>query len=54
MLRGYNWHNVKPWEYNIYMWGYDIDKKNEKIRVMDFLQNHRIFDYSEDSLRLFR
>lgn len=54
MLRGYNWHNVKPWEYNIYMWGYDIDKKKrKKIRVMDFLQNrYRIFDYSEDSLRL--
>ncbi len=54
MLRCYNWHNVKPWEYNIYMWGYDIDrKKRKKIRVMDFLQNrYRIFDYSEDSLIL--
>ena len=54
MLRCYNWHNVKPWEYNIYMWGYNIDKKRrKKIRLMDFLQNrYRIFDYNTDSLRL--
>jgi phenylacetate-CoA ligase len=54
MYRAYNWYNVKPWEYNIYMWGYNIDKKKQKkIRVMDFIQNrYRIFDYNTDSLRL--
>ncbi len=54
MLRCYNWHDVRPWERNIYLWGYDIDKKKQKkIRIMDFLQNrYRIFDYNTDSLRL--
>ena len=52
MLRGYKWHNVNPWEPNIYFWGYDIDPKQRlKVRILDFLQNRkRIFDYSNESL----
>jgi len=52
IIRSYNWHDVKPWEKNIYFWGYNIDLlKRKKIRVMDFLQNrYRIFDYNSKSL----
>ncbi len=53
MFRGYDWHDVKPWDYNIYFWGYDIDvDKRKKIRFMDFLQNrYRIFDYNTKKLK---
>ena len=52
MIRSYSWHDVNPWEYNIYFWGYNIDSvKQKKIRILDFIQNrYRIFDYNTETL----
>lgn len=52
MLRGYSWHGVKPWESNLYFWGYNTDvSERRKIRFFDFLLNrYRMFDYDEKSL----
>lgn len=52
MFRGYRWHGVQPWTYNVYFWGYNIDPKRvRKVRRLDRLQNrYRIFDYTEESL----
>ncbi|MDA9947045.1 phenylacetate--CoA ligase family protein, partial [Candidatus Marinimicrobia bacterium] len=57
MYRAYSWHNVSPWEKNIYFWGYNFDfKKRLVTRIIDAFQNrYRIFDYDESSLhRLFK
>ena len=52
ILRGYSWHGVYPWEYNLYFWGYNTNfNKRLKTRFFDFLVNrYRIFDYDEKSL----
>lgn len=48
--RGYSWYGVRPWEKNLYFWGFD--KKNLKIRVLDYLLNRfRFFSYDEDEFR---
>lgn len=53
LIRAYDWHNVKPWQFNIYFWGYNSDKRKRlKVRLLDYLQNrYRLFDYSEDTLK---
>lgn len=54
-LRGYSWHNIKPWERNGYFWGLNFNKK-EKIKtfILDFLQNRfRIFTYKESEIKKF-
>ncbi|MCE7992585.1 MAG: phenylacetate--CoA ligase family protein [Roseivirga sp.] len=52
ILRGYSWHNVLPWESNIYFWGYNIEAgKQLRTRILDMFQNrYRIFDYSPKTL----
>tara|TARA_R110001583_G_scaffold8896_2_gene41967 strand:- start:14751 stop:16040 length:1290 start_codon:yes stop_codon:yes gene_type:complete len=52
MLRGYSWHGVKPWDSNLYFWGYNTDiLQRRRIRFLDFLLNrYRVFDYNEESL----
>lgn len=57
ILRGYSWHDVLPWEHNIYFWGYNIQAgKQLKTRLLDILQNrYRVFDYRPETLtRLFK
>lgn len=51
-LRGYSWHGVNPWNFNIYFWGYNSSfLKKIKLRILDLLVNrYRIFDYNERSL----
>ena len=51
-LRGYSWHGIKPWDKNLYFWGFNPSfVKKIKIRVLDALMNrYRIFDYNEETL----
>ncbi len=53
IFRGYSWHNVYPWEFNLYFWGYNTDfKRRLKVRFFDFLVNrYRLFDYDEKALK---
>lgn len=55
-LRGYSWYGIKPWDFNIYFWGYNLGfLKRLKLRLMDFLVNrYRIFNYDESSLKKLR
>ncbi len=55
IIRGYNWHNVYPWERNGYFWGYQLKRKERfNTKVLDFLQNRfRLFSYKEDGLKCF-
>jgi len=55
VFRGYSWYNVKPWERNGYLWGYNIVlKRRLKIMFLDFLQNRfRLFSYKDDEIELF-
>lgn len=55
MFRGYSWYNVNPWDFNGYLWGYNINSKEAiKTRFLDFLQNRtRIFSYTEDEIKAF-
>ena len=54
-LRGYSWHDIKPWNKNGYFWGYDFSNKSIiKIKFLDFLLNrHRIFSYKEKDIKKF-
>lgn len=57
IMRGHSWYDVKPWEKNLYFWGYNIDPRQRlKTRFLDTLQNrYRLFDYNERTLsKLFR
>jgi phenylacetate-CoA ligase len=47
--RGMSWHGVNPWDYNGYLWGYNIDFISSlKIKTLDFIVNRfRLFKYSE-------
>lgn len=55
IFRGYSWYNVKPWDRNGYLWGYNISKmKAIKIKILDILQNRiRIFSYSKENIQQF-
>ena len=52
LLRGLDWHNVRPWEPSLYFWGYNTQlTKQLKIRFQDWLLNrYRIFNYDESSI----
>lgn len=56
IMRGYSWHNVSPWDYNIYFWGYNTTFfKQIKLRFMDFLvHRYRMFSYSDTAIRKLR
>ncbi|MDQ7918275.1 phenylacetate--CoA ligase family protein [Mesonia sp. MT50] len=55
MFRGYSWYEVKPWDKNGYLWGYNINpKKALKIKLLDKLQNRfRLFSYSDNDIKEF-
>lgn len=55
VFRGYSWFNVKPWEKNGYLWGYNIAfKRMLKIKLLDFLQNRfRLFSYKDKEIDKF-
>lgn len=52
IMRGYSWHGVKPWEKNLYFWGFNFSSWGRvKTRLFDILQNRfRLFDFSLSSL----
>jgi len=56
MKRGYSWHDVQPFDRNIYFWGFNFKGMTLwKIRLLDFLQSRiRIFDYTPKSMNLVR
>ena len=49
MINCYAMHNVKIWERNGYLWGYNIDKRDAiKVQILDSIQNrYRMFSYNE-------
>lgn len=55
MLRGYNWYGVNAWDYNGYLWGYNINPKEaRKTKILDLLQNRkRLFSYTDDEIKTF-
>ncbi len=55
LMRSYDWYNVKPWEKNGYLWGYNIcASQAKKVALLDAIQNRfRLFKYSEQEIRKF-
>lgn len=55
IYRGYSWHNVKPWERNGYLWGYNLSfKQRLKTKLLDSLQNRfRLFSYKNGEIERF-
>jgi phenylacetate-CoA ligase len=55
IYRGYSWYNVKPWERNGYLWGYNFAlKKRIKTRFLDSFQNRfRLFSYRDHEIDSF-
>lgn len=51
--RGYSWYGIRPWDKNIYFWGFNPSwKQLIKIRFLDFLMNrYRIFSFSESEFK---
>lgn len=55
LMRSYDWYNVKPWDKNGYLWGYNISASQaRKVALLDAIQNRfRLFRYSELEIRRF-
>lgn len=55
MMRAYDWYDVKPWDRNGYLWGYNITTSQRlKVKLLDALQNRfRLFDYSRTEIERF-
>lgn len=55
VYRGYSWYDVKPWEKNGYLWGYNLSfKRRIKTRLLDYLQNRfRLFSYKDEEIDKF-
>jgi len=55
IFRGYEWHGVKPWERNGYLWGYNYSlKRRIKTLLFDLLQNRfRLFTYKDAEIDRF-
>lgn len=55
VLRAYDWYDVRPWDRNGYLWGYDIaPSRARKVRLLDSLQNRfRLFRYDGESIASF-
>ena len=51
-FRGYYWHNINPWDKNLYFWGFNPTfSKKIKIKIIDFLMNrYRLFSFEEQEL----
>jgi phenylacetate-CoA ligase len=54
-MRGFSWHNVKIWEKNGYLWGYNVSfTKRLKTIFLDWLQNRfRLFTYDNNDIEKF-
>lgn len=54
-FRGYSWFNVKPHEYNGYLWGYNFSLHQQlKTKILDRFQNRfRLFSYDKKSVQKF-
>jgi phenylacetate-CoA ligase len=52
--RGYDWHGIKPWDKNIYFWGFNPSFLDRiKVRVLDYLMNrYRFFSFGESEVKL--
>lgn len=55
LMRAYDWYDIKPWDRNGYLWGYNIDPKEKiKVKFLDMLQNRfRIFSYESSEIDQF-
>lgn len=54
IARGYSWYDLKPWEKNVYFWGFNFSFYEKlKTRFFDFFQ-HRTRLFSYDRKELFR
>jgi len=55
LMRSYDWYNIKPWDKNGYLWGYNISAfQARKVALLDAIQNRfRLFKYSESEIRKF-
>lgn len=55
LMRCYDWYDVKPWDQNGYLWGYNISTSQlRKVALLDALQNRfRLFKYSELEIKTF-
>jgi phenylacetate-CoA ligase len=55
MMRAYDWYGVDPWDYNGYLWGFNISGLQEKkVKLLDYLQNRiRIFSYRDSEIEQF-
>lgn len=55
LMRSYDWYDVKPWDKNGYLWGYNISSSQaRKVAVLDAIQNRfRLFRYSESEIKRF-
>jgi len=55
VLRGYSWYDVKPWERNGYLWGFNFNfKRRMKTKLLDILQNRfRLFSYDDHEMDKF-
>ena len=55
LYRGYSWYDVKPWERNGFLWGYNFSLiKRTKVKILDELQNRfRIFSYKKSDVNIF-
>ncbi|KAA5546272.1 phenylacetate--CoA ligase family protein [Roseiconus nitratireducens] len=55
VMRGYEWHGVRPWERNGYLWGFNFSPSQRlKTRALDALQNRfRMFSYDDDEIASF-
>ncbi|WOI17658.1 hypothetical protein R1T46_12705 [Marinobacter salarius] len=55
LMRSYDWYDVKPWEKNGYLWGYNINaSQSRKVALLDAIQNRfRLFRYTESEIKSF-
>ena len=55
VMRAYDWYDVKPWDRNGYLWGYNISPRQAvKVKILDALQNRfRLFNYSTTEIAQF-
>ena len=53
LMRGYSWYDVKPWDRNIYLWGFNIERwQRLRVRMLDILQNRfRVFSYDQSQIQ---
>lgn len=55
LMRSYDWYDIKPWDKNGYLWGYNLSAfQTKKVALLDAIQNRfRLFRYSEPEIRKF-